>query len=154
MIHREDAEQKALIQWADIAQMPAGFPGRLHMEWSGEKIGQYLFAIPNGGKRGRTEAARFKGLGVRAGVSDLFFSFPSMGKHGLYIEMKAPKPHGSNVSDNQKEFQRKMRSVGYMTVVCYGFEEARHCITSYLTRIEPCQPKQGDQDGAASAIGQ
>ena len=134
MIHREDAEQKALIQWADITPMPAKCRTQ---PVENKKIGQYLFAIPNGGKRNRIEAARLKGLGVRAGVSDLFLSFPSMAKHGLYIEMKAPKPHGSSASDKQKDFQNTMYLVGYMTVICYGWDEARLCIISYLTRSEP-----------------
>ena len=130
MIHREDAEQKALIQWADIAPMPPGLS--LHR---GAKVGQYLFAIPNGGARNRIEAARLVGLGVRSGVSDLFFSFPSPGtpsKHGLYIEMKAQKPHGSRVTKNQNAFIERMFFAGYEATVCYGWDAARRAICKYL----------------------
>ena len=130
MIHREDAEQRALIQWADIAPMPPGLA--LHR---GAKVGEYLFAIPNGGARGGIEAARLKGLGVRSGVSDLFFSFPSPGvpcKHGLYIEMKAPKPHRSRVSDNQNAFLERMHHAGYEAVISYGWDAARRAIGLYL----------------------
>lgn len=130
MIHREDAEQRALIQWADYTLMPAG----LDLQ-RGAKVGHYLFAIPNGGKRGKIEAARFKGLGVRAGVSDLFFSFPSPGvpqKHGLYIEMKAPKPHGKAPSSKQATFSELMRQAGYEAVTCYGWDEARQAVGKYL----------------------
>lgn len=127
MIHREDAEQKALIQWADIERMPHGL-----MLEAGAKIGHYLFAIPNGGARGRTEAARLVGLGVRSGVPDLFFSFPSQGRHGLYIEMKAPKPHGSQVTKNQNTWIERMYLAGYGANVCYGFEEARTAIIKYM----------------------
>ncbi len=130
MIHREDAEQRALIQWADISPMPAGLA--LH---PGSKIGHYLFAIPNGGARNRIEAARFVGLGVRAGVSDLFFSFPSPTvpiKCGLYIEMKAPKPHGRIASKKQQEFISRMLVAGYDAEVCYGWDAARLAISKYL----------------------
>ncbi len=130
MIHREDAEQKALIQWADLSPMPPALA--LHR---GAKVGQYLFAIPNGGARNRIEAARFVGLGVRAGVSDLFFSFPSPGvppKHGLYIEMKAPKPYGARVTPNQNEFIERMHYAGYEAVICYGFCAAHLAISKYL----------------------
>ena len=130
MIHREDAEQRALIQWADIAPMPAGLA--LHQ---GAKVGEYLFAIPNGGFRNRIEAARFKGLGVRAGVSDLFFAFPSPGamvRHGLFIEMKAPKGHGARVSKAQDSFIDRMLAAGYEATVCYGWEAARQAINKYL----------------------
>ncbi len=130
MIHREDAEQRALIQWADISPMPPGLA-----LYPGAKIGDYLFAIPNGGKRNRIEAARLVGLGVRKGVSDLFFSFPSMGapiKLGLYIEMKAPKPYGRAPSQNQKDFLSRMIGAGYEGRVCYGWDEARRIIYLYL----------------------
>ncbi len=130
MIHREDAEQRALIQWADVTRMPAGKV--LH---ASAKIGDYLFAIPNGGARGRIEAARLVGLGVRAGVSDLFFSFPSPGVpviHGLYIEMKAPKPHGKRATDKQLSFLSRMLDAGYETTVCYGWDQARDAIAQHL----------------------
>ena len=130
MIHREDAEQKALIQWADIAPMPSSLV--LH---PGAKVGEYLFAIPNGGFRHGREAARFKGLGVRAGVSDLFFAFPSPGatvKHGLFIEMKASPGHGARVSKQQQVFIDRMLSAGYEAVVCYGWPSARQAINKYL----------------------
>ncbi len=130
MIHREDAEQRAVIQWADMVPMPAG----LKM-YAGAKIGDYLFAVPNGGARNRIEAARLVGLGVRAGVSDLFFSFPSPGTppfHGLYIEMKARKPHGAALTKKQNVFLVRMAGAGYHVDVCYGFDEARATITEYL----------------------
>lgn len=130
MIHREDAEQKALIQWADIVPMPAGLA-----LYRGAKVGHYLFAIPNGGARNRIEAARLVGLGVRAGVSDLFFSFPSPGApsyHGLYIEMKAPKPHASRLTDKQNAFLVRMAGAGYHVCVCYGWEPARDAISKYM----------------------
>ncbi len=138
MIHREDAEQRALIQWADVTRMPSG----IRTLEVGAKIGDYLFAIPNGGARGRIEAARLVGLGVRAGVSDLFFSFPSPMlpamcgstgvKHGLYIEMKAPKPHGKRATDKQLSFLSRMADAGYATAVCYGWDAARETIGQYL----------------------
>lgn len=129
-IYREDGEQRALIQWADIAPMPRGL-----QLTRGAKVGDYLFAIPNGGARNRIEAARLVGLGVRAGVSDLFFSFPSPGvpgDHGLYIEMKAQKPHNAPVTGNQHKFQERMLIVGYQSVICCGWDAARRAISAYL----------------------
>ncbi len=141
MIHREDAEQRALIQWADMTPMPRWTTSSITE--NAMKIGEYLFAIPNGGARGRIEAARLQGLGVRSGVSDLFFSFPSpasavsvkgtgRNKHGLYIEMKAPKPYGKAPSKNQAIFSQRMVDTGYEAVVCYGWDAARRAISSYL----------------------
>ncbi len=133
MIHREDAEQAALFQWANLTAMPpklAAFPG--------DKIGDYLFSIPNGGFRNAREAARMKLQGVMPGVSDVFFSVPSerghlRGYHGLYIEMKARKPDHAPVTDKQAQFQNRMFMVGYVTTVCYGSEEAERVIRRYLS---------------------
>jgi hypothetical protein len=129
-IYREDAEQRALIQWADLAPMPA------YIGIRGAKVGHFLFAIPNGGARNPIEAARLVGLGVRAGVADLFFSYPSpcirRPKHGLYIEMKAPKPHASRMTDKQTQFAMKMTDAGYECVVCFGWDAARTAIQLYL----------------------
>lgn len=55
MRHPEDDLQRAVVQYLDVA-LPAD---------------AVAYAVPNGGKRSRTEAARLKGLGVRAGVPDL-----------------------------------------------------------------------------------
>ncbi len=128
MIHREDSEQKALVEWADLAPMPRHLSLPLNT-----RIGEYLFAIPNGGLRNAREAARLKGLGVRAGVADLFLSYPSAdGKHGLYIEMKAPKGNGARVSDKQHAFLTRMMFANYQASVCYGWDEARIAIRQHL----------------------
>ena len=126
-IHREDAEQKALIQWADMTRMPS-----ILALYPGDKIGDDLFAIPNGGARHRIEAARLKGLGVRRGVSDLELAVPVGKFHGLYIEMKAPKPHHSATSKEQKKFIARRIDRRYAAVVCYGFDEAKYQIEMYL----------------------
>lgn len=68
------------------------------------------FAVPNGGKRSRVEAAIMSGLGVRAGVPDLVVLIPSMvpldGIRGsrsrprtLFLELKAGK---NKLSDAQQ----------------------------------------------------
>ena len=55
----EEQEQTVVMHWAAMA---AGRWPELRM----------LFHIPNGGKRTKTEAARFRAAGVRSGVPDLF----------------------------------------------------------------------------------
>lgn len=122
----EEAEQKKLFDWA--AYQPK-------LRW--------MFAIPNGGNRNPREAARLKAGGVKAGVSDIFLPMPTVapcglsdsgaGFAGLFIEMKRRKVDGySAVSQNQVEFQDRMRWEGYKCVVCYGADEAIDEITEYL----------------------
>ena len=65
----EAAEQVAVVEWCDANRVP-------------------VFHIPNGGKRGKSEAAYLKRQGVRAGVPDLCVPVARGGYHSLYVEMK------------------------------------------------------------------
>ena len=103
------------------------------------RISDFLFAIPNGGLRGVREAARFKRLGVKAGVADMFFAYPCGEYAGLWIEMKKPRlafrslgEAQRSVSPEQQAFLDNMKWAGYETAVCYGSSEAINIIWSYL----------------------
>lgn len=121
MRHEESVEQRALVAWADSTWIP-GCPG--------ERIGSFLYAIPNGGARRPVEAAILKGEGVRAGMLDLCLAFPAFAHHGLYIEMKRRK--GGVTSAKQKEWVSRLTRVGYRAEVCAGYEAARSVILNYL----------------------
>lgn len=71
----EDTEQMGVIDWAN---------------WNLQRFPELkmLYHVPNGGKRNPAEAARFKAMGVKAGVPDLCLPVPMNGYAGLYIEMK------------------------------------------------------------------
>ena len=68
----------------------------------------------NGGKRNKIEAAIYKGLGVKAGVSDIIILQPSDGYHGLVVELKAKK---GKLTPNQSYFLEQCESAGYKTAV-------------------------------------
>lgn len=104
------------------------------MEWSAAQSGKFpelslIFHIPNGGKRNAREAARFKRMGVKAGVPDLFLPVPRGGCHGLFIELKAPR---GRLSDYQRVWLERLKASGYAVSVCYGCDEARRDILRYL----------------------
>ncbi len=88
-----------------------------------------IFHIPNVGKRNACEAARFKRMGVKAGVPDLFLPVPRGGCHDLFIELKAPR---GKVSDHQRGWLESLKASGYAVSVCYGCDEARRDILRYL----------------------
>lgn len=113
----ESSEQQALFCWAALAAID--YPPLC-----------YLFAIPNGGFRFKREAARLKAEGVRAGVPDVLLPLPKFKWAGLFIEMK--KKRVGRVQDNQSEWIVYLNSVGYLAVVCYGWEDARDTILTYL----------------------
>lgn len=151
--HLEDLSQKAVIDWALVQRMPS-WPGIK----PGSVVADYLYAIPNGGQRGgkkngkgvAIEAARMKGLGVKAGVHDLHLPVPSGGKVGLWIEMKKPRSAFRSeaearraVSPEQREWAAKMTGVGHAVTVCYGGQEAVDVIAGYLGLPSPFGARRG-----------
>ena len=112
----EDAQQVLVVDWAMVHQNE--FP---ELKW--------LFHCPNGGKRNAFEAAKFKRLGVKPGVSDLFLPVPKGDYHGLFIEMK----YGNNkLQPSQKEFLSDMAKQNYFVVTCYSGEKAVEIIKKYI----------------------
>lgn len=118
----EDEEQIAVMSWA--ALMEGRYPEL-----------RLLHHIPNGGKRGKREAAIFKAMGVKAGVPDLFLPCAREGYHGLYVEMKALD---GRPSKTQLEMLKSLSGQGYKCVVCHGADEARRVIEDYLRGGAPC----------------
>lgn len=131
----EDTEQMGVIDWAN---------------WNTNRFPELklLFHVPNGGKRNATEAARFKAMGVKAGVPDLCLPAPRGGFAGLYIEMKYGK---NKPTDNQEQWIADLKKQGYKVEVCWSGEEATRTLEAYLQMSatiltdpmsEPCRPKK------------
>jgi hypothetical protein len=112
----EHDEQVAVFQWADLK---ANQDERYSM----------MFAIPNGGHRHHTVAAKLQAEGVRSGVPDIFLAVPSGTYHGLWIEMKRI---GGKSTDNQQGWIVALRKQGYAAEICEGFEAAKRAIETYL----------------------
>lgn len=91
-----------------------------------------LFAVPNGGARGRVEASIMKGEGVTAGVSDLIL-LEARGNYGaLCLEMKTPRK-SSRQNPNQKLWQAATEKAGNAYVVVRTFEAFQEVIRQYLS---------------------
>ena len=116
MQRKEEIEQTHLFTWAF-------YESAAHPELKN------LFAVPNGGLRSKSEAARLKASGVKAGVPDMFLAVPKGGYAGLFIEMKVGK---NKTSKDQDEWIERLMRAGYKCAVCYGFETARYEIEEYL----------------------
>lgn len=89
------------------------FVGKFQVNYPGVRI----FAIPNGGHRGKVTAVKLKNEGVRRGVPDLYI--PAW---KLWVEMKRIK--GGSVSPDQKDWHEYLRSIGDTVMVCRGSDEA------------------------------
>jgi len=129
MQHIEDSHQLTVIDWSSHTRIKADCPVK------GRPIKDLLFAIPNGGKRDKREAARLRKLGVTPGIPDLLLPLPLHGYAGLFIEMKRPaayKQLKGTLTANQKNKINDLRLVGYKVVVAYGAGEAIDAIMDYL----------------------
>ena len=113
----EEEEQRLLFSWADYMM------GRLPEL-------ALLFHIPNGGRRSAAEAGRFKAMGVKAGVPDLFLPVPKGGYSGLFIELK--RKNGGALSDAQRDWLDDLAVRGFRAVMCHGWEAARDVLLDYL----------------------
>jgi len=107
----------------------------LFWDWLNFQYQPYIrswFHVPNGGRRNRREAARFKRMGVSAGVSDYICLCARRGYNGLALEMKAPPDCQSSVSDDQEKFLENAALEGHFAVVAKGFDEAKSAVEWYF----------------------
>ncbi len=116
----EHQEQAALFEW--VALQTKRWPEL-----------ENIFAIPNGGYRHKTVAAKLQAEGVRAGVPDIFLAVSRAQWHGLFIEMKAGR---NRPTPAQQEWIARLNRAGYAAVVCYGWLAARQIIEEYLKADE------------------
>lgn len=136
---KEEAEQRVVIEWARWIPAPGA--------WLCQRrtLGDFLIHPANGGSRRPVEAAIFKGLGVKPGVSDLLLALPLHGYAGLWLEMKrargyyvSERARHKAVSAAQRAWLALMEEAGYAVGVAYGADEAIKAIENYLGR-----PSQG-----------
>tara|TARA_R110000751_G_scaffold72897_1_gene147605 strand:- start:52 stop:417 length:366 start_codon:yes stop_codon:yes gene_type:complete len=96
----EHEVQKAICQYLDLRQI-------------------FYFAIPNGGKRSKSEAGKFRAEGVKSGIPDLCLI---MSGFAYFLEVKRPKngksPKG-RLTDNQKNMIEKLTDNGCECAVVY-----------------------------------
>lgn len=101
--HPEQDLQRTVAAWLDIQQ----------------RLGRLLYyAIPMGGARSKTEAAIFKGLGVKAGVPDIALVFP--GGRAAFIELKIGS---KKLSPTQRLFIFNATEFGAYTEVCWSLDD-------------------------------
>ncbi len=118
----EEEEQSALVEWARS------------QPWGG-----LFWHVPNGGYRHTREAAKFKRMGVLAGVPDLFLAMPrywpkenSLTAHGLFIEMKA---HNKKFTKLQAEMALRLEAEGYKVYLANkGWVDAKEVIENYVRK--------------------
>lgn len=85
---------------------------------------------PNGGRRGKVEAARLKGAGVKAGVPDVMIYEPWQLGFGVAIELKSAK---GTATPNQKKWLADLETRGWHTAICRNLAE----VVSVIKSVRP-----------------
>lgn len=88
-----------------------------------------LIHIANERKCNQRQGKEFKAMGVRKGIPDLCLFMARKGKHGLFIEMKAPKKYPR---PEQRAMMQTLEEEGYQCAVCHSLDEFRDIINNYL----------------------
>lgn len=117
---KRPADEEHRIQCACVRWFALQYP----------KLHGRLFAVPNGGRRDATTAAKLKAEGVVAGVADLILLKRNTDYGALLIEMKTLK---GRQRDSQKQWQNIVCADGeYKYVVCRSFDDFRREVNDYL----------------------
>ena len=133
MKKEEHLIQVAVFQWINL--MKKRYPALYN-----------AYAIPNGGSRNEREAANLKAEGVRAGVPDVFLSYPSKDFHGLYIEHKTGKGKLSKdkpiyikntkivrrIREGQETWFDRLQKSGYRCEVSRSIDQSVGLFKDYL----------------------
>lgn len=90
---------------------------------------RFFAAVPNGGHRTKTAAAKLKAEGVRRGMPDYLFPVQRGGHVGLAIELKTET---GRPSPEQREWLAHLRGQGWRAEVCKGWEQAWAVLRDYL----------------------
>lgn len=89
-----------------------------YVRWVAPQV--IIFAVPNGGLRSKSEAARLKWTGVLAGVLDLALVLPN--GRSAYWETKTPR---GRPSGDQREFIASLERLGHAWAVVRSVDDAR-----------------------------
>ncbi len=116
--HVETKLQIEIVDWWKLAY------GRLKADHE-----SVLFHVPNGGARGKREAAILQSMGVRAGIPDLILLQIRQGFGALLLECKAPT---GTTRPEQKRLCEIFLNAGYLVAVVRSFTAAEAIITDYM----------------------
>lgn len=114
---KEDPVQRSILAWLRQV-LPTG---------------SLVFHVPNGGKRSLSEARRFKGLGVVAGIPDLIaivpgFELLGVGRLPILIGGEVKAIDGRDATDLQAEIGAQWRGLGGFWGVWRSIDDARRTV--------------------------
>lgn len=100
------------------------------MEWFYSQYPDYCF-ISTHNESAYKSKEKYKYTGLYIGVADVIIIIPNK---VLFIEFKAPKPHTSHISREQKDFEHKVKWLisNDSHLYCYDLETFKEFITQNI----------------------
>ena len=86
----------------------------------------FIAHVPNGGRRGKLEAMRFKAMGVLPGHPDLIIYCPK----GVFL-MEVKEPKKGTLSDNQKKLFPRLQDLGLDLAIVWSIDEAKRAFMAW-----------------------
>jgi hypothetical protein len=126
----EHDSQAAFFRWA----AHQGIPGL-----------DQIHAIPNGGFRHPSVAAKLKAEGVKSGVPDVYWPLARGAFIGLAIEFKHAD---AGPSKEQRERITRLQKDGWCVCVCWDWRAAARTVQGYagmMTISMPCQLEDSEK---------
>ena len=117
--HLEDQEQLALMKWAQLVTV------------NDRTLFDHLIHCPNGGWRSPVEAARFKGMGVKAGVPDILLPVRTSQYGAGWWELKVGQ---NKPTEQQLQWHSLLRACGHYVQTYWHWHEAANDILRYLEK--------------------
>lgn len=88
-----------------------------------------IYAVPNGAYSSKQNKLKMKAEGLELGVPDLVVDIPAHGYHGLRIEVKTLT---GKISDEQRDWKRRLELYGYCHAYCYSEPDITNLVKSYF----------------------
>jgi len=104
-----------------------------------------FYSIPNGGTRNAREAMNLKMSGLLPGAPDLCLVYKG---HTHYVELKK---HKGTLSEAQKDFIAKARTMGHACTIIYADEPAE-AITAIFPIMETIGYQKPNMEAMSSSV--
>lgn len=109
----------ALMQWARLVSL------------GDQTLFDHLIHVPNGGWRSPIEAARFKCMGVKAGVPDVLLPIRTSQYGAGWWELKVGR---NKPTEEQLRWHALLRACGHYVQTYWHWHEAAQDIVRYLEK--------------------
>lgn len=123
----EDLLLKWFFQWSNYVF--------LNINEEPHALRNYMFHIPNEGKRSAFAGKVMKDKGLTPGAADICLFVPAKKMHGMFIELKRPGTE-IKLTPAQSTFLARAKQVGWHTVIANDLRKLQLQVINYLDEYD------------------